>query len=317
MSGELILVVDDEPNIVQLSRLYLEKDGYTVTSAGDGCSALETVQKMHPDLIILDLMLPELDGLEVCRRLRAEDNPVPIIMLTARDEDIDKVLGLEIGADVYMTKPFNPRHLTAQVKAILRRADLPADAQAGAVRLGNTIIDPARRAVSVAGEEIILRAQEFIVQQRIAIGDLLDRVITKFMPLASEGDKHLEKDWSILPEITGDSDRLSQLFTNLVDNGLKFTPPGGKVIVRSRPVGAWLEIEVEDSGPGIPPGEQDRIFERFYQTDKSRSGGIERGSGLGLAISRQIVIAHKGEISVHNLPAGGTIFTVKLPVEQG
>ncbi len=99
-----------------------------------------------------------------------------------------------------------------------------------------------------------------IVQQRIAIGDLLDRVITKFMPLASEGDKHLEKDWSILPEITGDSDRLSQLFTNLVDNGLKFTPPGGKVIVRSRPVGAWLEIEVEDSGPGIPPGEQDRIF---------------------------------------------------------
>ena len=161
MSGELILVVDDEPNIVQLARLYLEKDGYTVTSAGDGCSALEAVQKMHPDLIILDLMLPELDGLEVCRRLRAEDNPVPIIMLTARDEDIDKVLGLEIGADVYMTKPFNPRHLTAQVKAILRRADRPAAAQAEAVRLGNTVINPASRAVRVAGEEILLRAQEF------------------------------------------------------------------------------------------------------------------------------------------------------------
>ena len=153
-----------------------------------------------------------------------------------------------------------------------------------------------------------------IEQERIAIGDLLDRVITKFIPLASEADKHLEKDWSTLPEIIGDSDRLSQLFTNLVDNALKFTPRGGKVIVRSRPVGPWLEIAVEDSGPGISPGEQDRIFERFYQTDKSRSGGIERGSGLGLAISRQIVIAHKGEISVQNLPAGGSIFTVKLPL---
>ena len=123
---ELILLVDDEPSIVALAKMYLEREGFRVESAGDGLVAIETVEKLRPALVVLDVMLPGVDGFEVCRRLRGEGNQVPIIMLTARDEDIDKILGLELGADDYLTKPFNPRELVARVKAILRRIDRPA-----------------------------------------------------------------------------------------------------------------------------------------------------------------------------------------------
>lgn len=160
MAGELILVIDDEPNIVQLAQMYLEQDGFRVESAGDGQAALEAVEKLKPAMLVLDIMLPELDGFEVCRRLRAADNPVLILMLTARDEDIDKIVGLELGADDYMTKPFNPRELVARVKAILRRVDRP-DKSGEATHIGDLVIDPARREVLVAGEHIELRTQEF------------------------------------------------------------------------------------------------------------------------------------------------------------
>lgn len=162
MSGEQILVVDDEANIVQLTRLYLEREGFEVRAAGDGLAALEQARLHPPALIVLDIMLPGLDGLEVCRRLRAENSPAAILMLTARDEDIDKIIGLELGADDYMTKPFNPRELTARVKAILRRSERIAHSAARpALHLGDLMIDPARREVSVGGAMVDLRAQEF------------------------------------------------------------------------------------------------------------------------------------------------------------
>jgi len=168
MSGELILLVDDEPNILQLARMYMERDGYQVESVGDGLAALEAVHRLNPALVILDLMLPGMDGLEVCRRLRAENHPTAILMLTARDEAIDKVLGLEIGADDYLTKPFNPHELTARVKAILRLAERAAGAHAlvgtpsgAAIQLGNLKVDPAGREVQVNGRAIPMRAQEF------------------------------------------------------------------------------------------------------------------------------------------------------------
>src|SRR5512133_1470193 len=123
MTSELILLVDDEPSIIQLSRMYFERDGFRVQEIGDGESALEAVVKYRPALIVLDVMLPKLDGFDVCRKLRASGDQTPIIMLTARDEDIDKILGLELGADDYLTKPFNPRELVARVKAILRRSE--------------------------------------------------------------------------------------------------------------------------------------------------------------------------------------------------
>jgi DNA-binding response OmpR family regulator len=161
MAGELVLIVDDEPNIVQLARMYLEREGFRVEAAGDGRSALDKVDQLRPALMILDLMLPELDGMEVCRRLRADKNPIPIFMLTARDEDIDKILGLELGADDYLTKPFNPREMVSRVKAILRRSDRLSQANDAPLYLGDLMIDPARREVTVKGVTVDLRHQEF------------------------------------------------------------------------------------------------------------------------------------------------------------
>jgi DNA-binding response OmpR family regulator len=162
MSGELILIVDDEPHIVQLACLYLEREGFRVASVGDGEAALGAVERHKPALMVLDIMLPKLDGLEVCRRLRLQGSPLPILMLTARDDDVDKIIGLELGADDYLTKPFNPREMIARVKAILRRNQMAPGAVAGApLHLGDLVIDPASREVTVGGQLVNLRAQEF------------------------------------------------------------------------------------------------------------------------------------------------------------
>ena len=154
-----ILVVDDAPNIVELVRMYLEGAGYATLVATDGPSAVELHRKHRPDLVILDVMLPGMDGFEVCRAIRREAD-TPVVMLTARTDDIDAIVGLELGADDYVTKPFNPRALVARVKAILRRTD-------GTVRLGRPVevgtlrIEPRRREVTVGDRAVDLRAREF------------------------------------------------------------------------------------------------------------------------------------------------------------
>ena len=160
MPSELILLVDDEPSIVQLARLYLERENFRVEAAGDGEAALESVKRLKPALVVLDVMLPKLDGFEVCRRLRSGNIPVAILMLTARDEDIDKILGLELGADDYLTKPFNPRELVARVKAILRRAERTAQA-GSSIHIGNLVIDATRRELRIGDQILELRTQEF------------------------------------------------------------------------------------------------------------------------------------------------------------
>jgi DNA-binding response OmpR family regulator len=162
MSDKTILIVDDEPHILELVRLYLTGENYAVEEARTGTQALEKFGQAKPALVVLDLMLPEIDGWEVCRRIRRESD-VPIIMLTARTDDIDKIVGLELGADDYLSKPFNPRELVARIKAVLRRA-APEYGVAGeqpVVELGNTSVDPARHEVKVAGQEIDLRTKEF------------------------------------------------------------------------------------------------------------------------------------------------------------
>ncbi len=167
MAGERILIVDDETHIVDLVRMYLERDGFRVDSAADGAQGLRLISEQRPALVILDLMLPEVDGLEVCRRVRA-DSDVPIVMLTARDEDVDKIVGLELGADDYLTKPFNPRELVARVKAILRRTEHPARPEGAPLHIGDVTVDPARREVTVAGQAVALRAKEFDLLQAFA-----------------------------------------------------------------------------------------------------------------------------------------------------
>jgi DNA-binding response OmpR family regulator len=161
-----ILVVDDERNIVQLVQLYLSKEGYEVEAAGNGREALEMVQARRPDLVVLDLMLPELDGLEVCRRLRREGD-LPIIMLTARSDDIDKIVGLELGADDYLAKPFNPRELVARVKSVLRRSEA-SKTPSRVLRFTDLEVDLDRREAEIAGQRIELRPKEFEVLAALA-----------------------------------------------------------------------------------------------------------------------------------------------------
>jgi len=166
MSKPTILVVDDERHIVELVRFNFEKEGYNVITACDGREAYKRAQEEKPDLIVLDVMLPEMDGFEVCQAIQkdAEMSEIPIIMLTARSEEIDKILGLEIGADDYITKPFSPRELLARVKARLRRIAVKqqkTDDVSGIIRIDSLIIDSERFEVTLDGIKLDLTLKEF------------------------------------------------------------------------------------------------------------------------------------------------------------
>jgi two-component system alkaline phosphatase synthesis response regulator PhoP len=158
---QTVLVVEDESSIASFVSLYLKNAGYVVRTAANGTEALTQVATEQPALIILDLMLPDIDGIEICRRVR-KTSDVPILMLTARDEDVDKIIGLEVGADDYLTKPFNPRELVARVKSILRRS-VPdrREVESKQIKHGELEIDAGRRETRVAGKEVQLAPKEF------------------------------------------------------------------------------------------------------------------------------------------------------------
>jgi two-component system alkaline phosphatase synthesis response regulator PhoP len=164
-----ILVVDDEPRIVDLARDYLEHAGFTVLTAPDGPTALAAARDKAPDLVVLDLGLPGLDGLDVTRQLRQGQSTaaLPIVMLTARDDELDKLLGLELGADDYLTKPFSPRELVARVKAVLRRADRPVGA-GDVIRVGDLELDVPRMRTVVGGTSVDLTPTEFTLLATLA-----------------------------------------------------------------------------------------------------------------------------------------------------
>ena len=159
MRRKRILIVDDEIKVCELVKAYLEKDGYEVLIATDGKSALEVTRRDEPDLVILDLNLPEMDGLDVCKALR-RDSRVPIIMLTARDEETDKITGLELGADDYVTKPFSPRELVARVRAVFRRLGEGGSSD-DEVSIGDLHLDFARHEARYAGQPLLLTPREF------------------------------------------------------------------------------------------------------------------------------------------------------------
>jgi DNA-binding response OmpR family regulator len=158
MERGTVVVVDDEPNIADLVELYLEREGYRVQKAATGTAALKVVADARPRLVVLDVGLPDVDGLEVCRRLR-QTSQVPVIFLTARDGEVDRVLGLELGADDYVTKPFSPMELVARVKAVLRRADGAAPTEV--LQAGEVTVDVGRREVLVNGEVVAFTTKEF------------------------------------------------------------------------------------------------------------------------------------------------------------
>lgn len=189
MAKGKILVVDDEKKMVELVRAYLERDGYQVVEASDGRQALDVFQRTLPDLLILDLMLPEIDGLEVCREIRRTSD-VPIIMLTARDDDADKLIGLELGADDYITKPFSPRELVARIRVILRRAHpSPASPPATACLVrGDLVLDEARFEATCHGHSLSLTLTEFRILTALAISP--GRVLSRAQLLDTLGETY-------------------------------------------------------------------------------------------------------------------------------
>jgi len=187
--NELILVVDDEPKIVKLARDYLEQGGFRVLTAADGMTALAVARSARPDLIVLDLKLPGKDGLDVCRTLRRESD-VPIIMLTARVEETDRLIGLELGADDYITKPFSPRELVARVRAVLRRVQ-GSVRQSGLILVADLEIDLKGRRVTRTGESVTLTRSEFDLLVALAQhpGQVFTReqLLTRLYDVAYEG----------------------------------------------------------------------------------------------------------------------------------
>lgn len=167
MSNELVLVVDDEKTLVKALSFNLEKEGFRVEQAFDGEEALKKVFDLKPDIVVLDLMLPEVDGFEVCRQIRKKLE-VPIIMLTARSEDIDKVLGLELGADDYLTKPFNSRELVARIKAILRRSTVRDEESKKVIQIGKLKVDLLQHRARIDDKEISLTSKEFALLSFLA-----------------------------------------------------------------------------------------------------------------------------------------------------
>jgi DNA-binding response OmpR family regulator len=158
---QTVLVVEDEPSIASFVSAYLKNAGYLVRTTGSGNEALRLVESEKPALVVLDLMLPDIDGVEVCKRVR-QRGEIPVLMLTARDEDVDKIIGLEVGADDYMTKPFNPRELVARVRAILRRsAPGRVDRESAVIEHGDLTVDAGRREARVSGTEVQLAPKEF------------------------------------------------------------------------------------------------------------------------------------------------------------
>jgi DNA-binding response OmpR family regulator len=214
-----VVVVDDDEHIRELATLYLQKDGFQVTCAVDGPSAVALIRSSKPNLVVLDLMLPGISGFDVCREVRQDSN-VPIIMLTARDEDVDKIVGLELGADDYLTKPFNPRELVARVKAILRRSENgTAEASGPVLKIGALVVDKQRRVVCINGEEVPFRTKEF---------DLL-AVLAEHATIVLTREQLLDRVWgySFYGETRTVDVHIQHVRAKLLDSGLSIVTVRG------------------------------------------------------------------------------------------
>lgn len=226
---EHILLVDDEPGLVKGLRLSLEQEGFRVSTAADGRTALAKAEEGDFDLIILDLMLPEVDGLTVCREIR-RSRSTPIIMLTARSEDVDKILGLEMGADDYLTKPFNARELIARCRAVLRRTKAAQGQEGQRIRVGDLVLWPPRRKAEVAGRALELTAREY---------DLLE-LLAKHPGVVYTRQQLLDLVWGY--DFTGD-DRTVDVHVRRLREKVEPDPSRPRYVRTKWGVGYYLEAE--------------------------------------------------------------------------
>ncbi|MBD2344042.1 hybrid sensor histidine kinase/response regulator [Anabaena subtropica] len=375
-----ILVVDDSPDNVFLIKTILEEEGYTVSTAENGISALAQLQASPCDLVLLDLMMPGMDGYEVTRRVRGEMNLqqyIPILLITAHDAP-NVAYGLDLGADDFIRKPVTVDELLARVRSLLRlkhsmdeRDEIARQREDFVSRLTHDLRTPLVAAdrmlalfqqgalgdLSAQMQEVIaimarsninllsmvntlLEVYRFeagrktLAFQPVNLNQLLDEVIGELTPLAQEKGLVINRDASIVtgdaipPTIgvgasptVGDRLELHRLFTNLIGNAIKFTT-SGSVTIRLKTIklsnqqdvsesSDYINIEIADTGPGIPLEEQATLFERFRQGSHKISG-----SGLGLYLSRRIVEAHHGNIVVNSELGKGSVFIVSLPMKK-
>lgn len=362
--SDTILVVDDSPDNVLLVQSILEEEGYDIEVAEEGQSAIEKVNTNPPQLILLDVMMPGMDGFEVTERIRKhEELPfIPILLITAYDQP-SVAQGLDSGADDFIRKPVELEELLARVRSLLRlkhsvderdeiarqRADfvsrlthdlrtplVAADRmlnlfQQGALgemspqmqeavmtmtRSNRNLLDMVNTLLEVYRFEAGRKVLNFAT---VDLKEVINEVIQELNPLAEEKGLTLTKQEKIEEtqptEVEGDRLELRRVFTNLVGNAIKFTDEG-QVEIRIKPLTEaekpCLGIEVEDTGPGVPPEDQKTLFERFRKGKHSNSG-----SGLGLHLSQRILESHNGSITLDSEVGKGSLFTVKLPVKQG
>lgn len=347
-----ILIADDNPDNVELLRKRLTSQGYETVAAFDGEEALAAVLRENPDLMILDIMMPKMDGYEVLRRLKQEEDyrDLPVILLTAKKEIPDKIKGLDIGANDYITKPFNPQELLARVKSLLtlreeqkRKAqderlmalDQMVEGVAHEIRNPVTAIGGfARRlydrlppnTIEKQYAEIIVNeskrleqmVRQIVESTVISIPSLrkrdLNEVITEALAACKEKlaegkvttKVQLAED---LPPFIMDAGNLRRVIAHLISNAINAMPEGGTLTITTSRRNHFAQIQVADTGVGIPPKILPHIFDPFFTTKSS-------GPGLGLAMVHKIIKQHGGQIQVESEPGKGTTFTITLPLRE-
>jgi len=348
-----ILIVDDAVDTVELLKKRLRFEGYDTAEAYDGEEALKQVAEYNPDLIILDVMMPKLDGYEVCQRLKSNENTkyIPILMLTAKSEVEDKVKGLDIGADHYLAKPFNYKELSARVRSLVAvkaaREKLVEEEKSKALermmeeveheirnpltsiggfarRVYNRlpqgdpnkkymemIINDVARLENMIKELLELETTAISYRELTNINDVIVEALKSFkQDLEDRGIEARTELGDNLPLISIDQEQMKMALANLVENSIEAMQNKLKILkVTSRISDGRIEIQVSDTGKGIPKDKIKNIFDPFF-TSKTR------GPGVGLTFVLKIIQEHRGTVSVESEPGKGTIFTIRLPLKR-
>jgi len=361
-NNKRILIVDDSPDNLFLVQTILAEEGYEMSLATDGVAALEIVEETLPDLVLLDVMMPNMDGFEVTKRIR--ENPklpfIPILLITAYDQP-SAVKGLDMGADDFIRKPVEVEELLARVRSLLRlkqsvdeRDQIARQREDFVSRLTHDLRTPlvaadrmldlllqgalgelspgmseAMVTMARSNRNLLAMVNTLLEVYRYEAGrktlnfsnvdlkEVIEEVVQELSPLATEKGLSLtyKLEENISNKVVGDRLELHRVVTNLLGNAIKFTDKGSVTVCLSntfneeQPEAHWVTVEVQDTGPGISPDDQQNLFKRFRQGSHKRSG-----SGLGLHLSRTIVDAHQGTIDVRSELKQGSVFTINLPV---